>query len=129
MTLSWVTGRVLRLSKAAMEKLMQHSWTENVRELEQILEAAAMSASGAMIEAEHLNLVSSASAQAVQQISTLAEMERKLILQTLQITQNNKSQAARLLGISIRTLRNKLTQYRSDSTSHLHEEEIYESNV
>ncbi|MFN9068472.1 MAG: helix-turn-helix domain-containing protein, partial [Bdellovibrionales bacterium] len=43
---------------------------------------------------------------------TLAEMEKKLIYQTLQLTAANKSQAARLLGISIRTLRNKLNEYK-----------------
>jgi DNA-binding NtrC family response regulator len=44
---------------------------------------------------------------------TVEEMERKLILHTLKATQDNRSQAAKLLGISIRTLRNKLHEYRS----------------
>jgi two-component system response regulator FlrC len=39
-------------------------------------------------------------------------MERKLILQTLQMTAQNKTKAAQILGISIRTLRNKLNEYR-----------------
>ena len=44
---------------------------------------------------------------------TVREMERRLIAHTLQRTKNNRTQAARLLGISIRTLRNKLAEYRS----------------
>ena len=44
---------------------------------------------------------------------TVREMERRLIVHTLERTKNNRTQAARLLGISIRTLRNKLAEYRS----------------
>jgi DNA-binding NtrC family response regulator len=43
---------------------------------------------------------------------TVREVERQLIIETLQCTRNNRTQAARLLGISIRTLRNKLAEYR-----------------
>jgi two-component system response regulator FlrC len=51
----------------------------------------------------------------------LAEMERKLIFQTLQMTQQNKTKAAQILGISIRTLRNKLNEYKAEG--------VYESVV
>jgi DNA-binding NtrC family response regulator len=124
LTLSWVTGRVLRVSPSAVAALENYFWSENIRELEQILEAAALSIAGSVLEAQDLNLVQNVSTQ---QIITLAEMERKLIMQTLQITQNNKSHAARLLGISIRTLRNKLSQYKSESSTTL--EGFHESNI
>jgi two-component system response regulator AtoC len=124
LTLSWVTGRVLRVSPSAVAALENYFWSENIRELEQILEAAALSITGSVLEAQDLNLVQNVSTQ---QIITLAEMERKLIMQTLQITQNNKSHAARLLGISIRTLRNKLSQYKSESSTTL--EGFHESNI
>jgi DNA-binding NtrC family response regulator len=45
---------------------------------------------------------------------TVAEMEKSLILETLRSTDNNRTEAAKLLGISIRTLRNKLHEYRGD---------------
>jgi two-component system response regulator FlrC len=122
MTLSWVTGRVLRVSGSAMTTLQKHPWHENVRELEQVLETAALSTTSSVIEVEDLNLNTSLLPN-MNQISTLAEMERKLILQTLQITQNNKSHAARLLGISIRTLRNKLSQYKTDTEPHYQQQE------
>jgi hypothetical protein len=44
---------------------------------------------------------------------TVAEVERRLILETLEHTSNNRTRAARQLGISIRTLRNKLAEYRA----------------
>lgn len=46
--------------------------------------------------------------------TTVQEMEKALILETLRATQNNRTEAARLLGISIRTLRNKLHEYRGE---------------
>ena len=46
---------------------------------------------------------------------TLSEMERRLILQTLEMTKQNRTRAAEILGISIRTLRNKLQEYRSEA--------------
>jgi len=45
---------------------------------------------------------------------TVQEMEKTLILETLRSTNNNRTEAAKLLGISIRTLRNKLHEYRGD---------------
>ena len=46
--------------------------------------------------------------------TTVQEMEKALILETLRATNNNRTQAAKLLGISIRTLRNKLHEYRGE---------------
>jgi DNA-binding NtrC family response regulator len=46
--------------------------------------------------------------------TTVQEMEKALILETLRATQNNRTEAAKLLGISIRTLRNKLHEYRGE---------------
>jgi len=125
MTLSWVMGRVLRLSAHAREILEAHDFRENVKELECILEAAAVSAPASIIGVEHLKL-SGTSQKTQKEISTLADMEKKLIMQTLELTQNNKSQAARMLGISIRTLRNKLTLYRDQFEGMQPQEAMYE---
>ncbi len=125
MTLSWVMGRVLRLSREAQDLLSHYHFVENIRELEQVLESAALLTTGSLIEVEHLKLNHEVK-KSTQKISTLAEMERKLIMQTLELTQNNKSQAARLLGISIRTLRNKLSQYRGELNREYSQEVSYE---
>ncbi len=125
MTLSWVMGRVLRLSREAQNLLSHYHFVENIRELEQVLESAALLTTGSLIEVEHLKLNHEVK-KSTQKISTLAEMERKLIMQTLELTQNNKSQAARLLGISIRTLRNKLSQYRGELNREYSQEVSYE---
>lgn len=103
----------LNLSNKAMEKLIQHDWSQNINELESVIEQAARVCKNGMIEPEDLNMNSS-----VDQTSTfpvglrLEDLERKYILQTLYFVQQNRTKAAELLGISIRTLRNKINQYR-----------------
>jgi DNA-binding NtrC family response regulator len=118
-TQSWICGRPLRVTNEAMDLLTNYNYKDNITELENILEKAAIRTSSSLIQATDLELRSRA--QLLNDISTLAEMERLLIFQTLKITGNNKTHAAKKLGISIRTLRNKLSHYR--------EEETHESNV
>jgi two-component system response regulator FlrC len=107
----------LRLDAAAREWLEARPWPGNVRELEHALERAALLARDGVIRVEDLDdrdtvppprLVLGGFAGL-----TVREMERRLIVETLRRTRNNRTQAAKLLGISIRTLRNKLAEYRS----------------
>ena len=110
------TGRTLRLDGSAQELLAARPWPGNVRELVHVLERAAILAQGAVITAAdledgdasplRLGLGSLAGL-------TVREVERRLIVDTLERTRNNRTQAAKLLGISIRTLRNKLAEYRA----------------
>jgi DNA-binding NtrC family response regulator len=110
-TVSWLTGRLMCLSQDAKIALQNYEWPENIRELETAIEAAAVKSNGPMVQAQDFEIRKEVQ-WSFAEVTTLAEMERKLIMQTLHLTKNNKTQAAKLLGISIRTLRNKLTQYR-----------------
>ena len=117
------------LSEAAMDKLLNHSWPGNIRELENIIHRAVLIARGDHIGPEAIGVGSETSiaakvSHAVQSGSgapasaadhlvgkTVAEVERDLIVKTLDKCLGNRTHAANILGISIRTLRNKLKQY------------------
>jgi DNA-binding NtrC family response regulator len=108
------------LSPGAVEALQTHSWPGNVRELRNAVERAVILCSGEVIERHHLAPYSVEQRTRVRSDDTLTipigtpleEMERHMILRTLQKTQNNKTRAAALLGISLKTLHNKLRLYR-----------------
>jgi len=101
---------------AALERLTQYSWPGNVRELENVVEQAVVLVRGATIEAEDLpeEISGDRGPQDVLRIAvgtTLADSERELILETLRKVGGNKTQAAKILGIGVRTLYRKLDEY------------------
>ena len=91
------------LSAAAQTKLKNHDWLGNVAELENVIERALALSPGSVITEQAIQFpqmpLEGRNMEAVG--TTLSEMERKLILQTLQMTQQNKTKAAQILGISI----------------------------
>ncbi len=107
------------LSRPALTLLEQHSWKGNVRELENCMHRAVLLAAGAEIGPEAIVLQARGNASQTESRGradplvgrTVAGVERDLILETLQHTLGNRTHAAAILGISIRTLRNKLRQY------------------
>ncbi|WP_447977079.1 sigma-54-dependent transcriptional regulator [Candidatus Nitrospira bockiana] len=109
-----------RLSEAALALLEQRPWKGNVRELENAVERAVLLANGAIIEPQHFpgdDLVRTPRTTApagadLTATGSLWEMERELIMKTLDRVKGNRTHAAKALGISIRTLRNKLREYR-----------------
>jgi DNA-binding NtrC family response regulator len=111
-----------RLSAALREKLLQHHWRGNVRELENTMHRAVLLGHGDELGAEALMLQTTRAAEnpiaVAAQVGmvgrTVADVERDLILETLQHCLGNRTHAANILGISIRTLRNKLQQYRQE---------------
>jgi len=127
-----------RISEEAKRRLVGHRWSGNVRELENAMHRAVLLASGSEIEQDAIRLpdgqllgagdqqamiggrvvqAASAAADAAMRAfvgHTVAQMEQQLIIDTLGHCFGNRTHAANILGISIRTLRNKLKEY-SDS--------------
>jgi DNA-binding NtrC family response regulator len=103
----------------AMRMLEHYQWPGNVRELRNVIERATILAPGPFIEATHLPPVvthepgPAPEAQvALGPGTTVEEAERRLIMMTLQHTRDNKTRAAEILGISLKTLHNKLNKLR-----------------
>jgi two-component system response regulator FlrC len=120
-------GKAFTLSSAAAAGLTAHTWRGNIRELENVLQRAMILAPGAVIEPEHLCLpkqaggtsssvapvsVAAAAEQKAQAPTDLKSLERTHILETLAAVNGVRKAAAERLGMSERTLRYKLQQYR-----------------
>ncbi|MEM8678526.1 MAG: sigma-54 dependent transcriptional regulator [Planctomycetota bacterium] len=105
------TGRPLQFSPEAMEWLVAHDWPGNVRELANVVEHASILSELDMIGPQDLpQLNRKASSVSLPAAMTLRELELFAIDQSLQRHDGNKSRAAEELGISLKTLYNKLNQ-------------------
>jgi two-component system response regulator AtoC len=101
-----------KLTAKAAQKLLDYPWPGNVRELANVIERSVVLDFDAEIDAEHLYLDSSLQPIKVQRKGTsLYEVEKEHILQMLQLHHQNRTKTAAALGISVRTLRNKLHEY------------------
>jgi DNA-binding NtrC family response regulator len=111
------TGKKISgFSRQAMAILTSHAWPGNVRELRNIIERAVVLCTSRHITPAELPkhlLDGSESADVKIPIGTMIEeAERRIILKTLEANANNKTRAAEILGISLKTLHNKLNLYR-----------------
>jgi DNA-binding NtrC family response regulator len=112
-------GKVMQgVSDQAMDLLVKQPWPGNVRELENTIERGVLIGSGEQLLPEHLILEASFEKTPRQPSlsagMTVREMEKELIVNTLNQVGDNRTHAAKMLGISIRTLRNKLNEYREE---------------
>ncbi len=113
---------VSRFSEQALRLLSEHAWKGNVRELANRIERAVLLAEADAIQPRHLGLETASDGRLDSRTpmvfrcgTTVWEMERQLIMGTLSEVDQNRTRAAEMLGISIRTLRNKLRAYRTNA--------------
>jgi DNA-binding NtrC family response regulator len=125
--------RVSDVSQPVHEAFARHTWPGNVRELRNVLERAVILSGEGSIDMKHLPAMfqnqtgvpapavgseEAAAAPARDSVhfpvgTTVEDAEKGLILRTLEHTKNNKTRAAEILGISLKTLHNKLKEYGS----------------
>lgn len=106
----------LRLTAEAYGRLRSWNWPGNIREMENVLERAVVLAKTPLIGPEYIQF-EAAIGDLVSDFApgmSLSEVEKRLIIQTLELTAQNRTRAAQMLGISIRTLRNKLNEYKEE---------------
>src|SRR5215469_9772429 len=115
--------KVTSVGSDVMDLFRSYPWPGNIRELRNVLERAAIASDRGVISRTHLpsdfGHAPAISASGLGALrfpigTTVDAMERELILQTLQATGNNKTRAAELLGVSLKTLHNKLKEYGSE---------------
>jgi transcriptional regulator with PAS, ATPase and Fis domain len=119
--------RVTGVSQEVQEIFQEYNWPGNVRELRNALERAVIMAGQGLIERKHLpatftspeeeELVVDSDCVQFRVGATVEQAERGLILKTLEHTKNNKTKAAEILGISLKTLHNKLKEYGATATA------------
>src|SRR6202008_40000 len=115
--------KVTAVSEAVLNQFNNYSWPGNVRELRNTIESAVIVCDTAVIETKHLppgfgqaplrTAANDPDAVRLGVGTTVEEAEKMLILKTLETTSNNKTRAEEILGISLKTLHNKLKEYGS----------------
>jgi transcriptional regulator with PAS, ATPase and Fis domain len=114
-------GKSVRaVDQETLQILEQYPWPGNIRELRNVMERATILADGDFIETRHLPpLLVSRGEETLPTVTltpgtTVDEAERRLILLTLEHTRHNKTRAAEILGISLKTLHNKLNRMKEE---------------
>jgi transcriptional regulator with GAF, ATPase, and Fis domain len=109
-------GRARAFDKGATDAMAAYDWPGNVRELMNVVQRGILRAHGDAITARDLGLAASATGARPANVPlglTIDEAERHLILRTLDLTGWNRTEASQILGVTTRTLSNKLRLYRS----------------
>ncbi|ROR01866.1 sigma-54-dependent transcriptional regulator [Desulfosoma caldarium] len=105
----------VKVSPQTLKKLQSYPWPGNVRELENVLQRAVLLAEKPVLDPEDLEFDPvETHHNAPLPLMSLEEMERRMIQKALTKTDGNRTRAAEILGISVRTLRNKLHEYAKD---------------
>ena len=112
------------IGQDGMNKICSHYWTHNIQELKAIIEASVEKSEGNCFEANEIligerravSMMSEDDSEGIRLMS-LKDAEKLLIKKALVHTSENRTQAAKILGVSIRTLRNKINEYRQDGSA------------
>ena len=118
-------GRSFEISDAAMRKITSHYWIHNINELKEVIDSSVENNSNGLIseisldpeEDRDLEMPLSEQSEGIKLMS-LKEAEQILIKKALLHTSENRTQAAKILGVSIRTLRNKINEYRRSGSTY-----------
>lgn len=112
------------IDSVAMNRITSHYWANNIHELKQVISSSVNNNSSLLDESAYeisdkksVNFMSDDDSEGVRLMS-LKEAEKLLIKKALIHTTENRTQAAKILGVSIRTLRNKINEYRNDGASY-----------
>ena len=113
------------IEEDAMEKILKHYWTHNVHELETVIENSLKNCTMGILTESDLDMGEKKSMGLMgdednegMRLMSLKEAEKLLIQKALMHTSENRTQAAKILGVSIRTLRNKINEYRSSGSNY-----------
>jgi two-component system, response regulator FlrC len=115
----------VRVEDAAMNKIISHYWTHNVHELKTVIENSISNSDTGVLTEEDLEIGEKRSVSLINddvnegiRLMSLKEAEKLLIKKALVHTSENRTQAAKILGVSIRTLRNKINEYRGGGSAY-----------
>lgn len=111
------------LTPEAEARLRSMPWPGNVRELENLMERAILLVNGERVESSDIDFLAGLGSDSHGQetdtvnvpVQPLREMEKRMILRALDDHQGNRTRASKVLGISVRTLRNKLNEYEKEA--------------
>jgi DNA-binding NtrC family response regulator len=110
-------GKQASISSELLARLEAHDWPGNIRELENFIRGALAVSAGTILgpdsveEGKFQDIGRSASPGLAAAGTSMREMERQLLEKTLESTGGNRTRAAMMLGISLRTIRNKIREY------------------
>lgn len=115
----------VEMTSTVLEKLVSHYWTHNVQELKAVIENSVENFTGeefdedslAIGEKKNVGIITDEDNEGIRLMS-LKEAEKLLIKKALIHTSENRTQAAKILGVSIRTLRNKINEYRNAGSAY-----------
>lgn len=114
----------VEIDTIAMDRITSHYWANNIHELKQVISSSVNNNSSLLDESAYevntqktVNFMGEDDSDGVRLMS-LKDAEKLLIKKALIHTSENRTQAAKILGVSIRTLRNKINEYRTEGTSY-----------